>query len=109
MMHCTLAAFPQSRLRPCLSPFMNLTDTSFTLDPCHRAAEFQRKLAGLAQQLRDSGGETGEPKAQALFETAAEVLSGLGAAFAHYARQSERAMMEPVLDIGLRSPRQENL
>lgn len=88
---------------------MNLTDTSFALDPRRGAAEFQHKLAGLAQQLRDTGSETTELKAQALFETAAEVLAGLGTAFEHYSRQSERAMREPVADTAPRSPRQENL
>jgi hypothetical protein len=36
-----------------------------------------------------------EPKAQALFETSAEVLDGLRTAFRHYEGGAEAAMREP--------------
>lgn len=66
-------------------------------------------MESLIQELRDSGGKTEEAKAQALFETAAEVLGGLRTAFEHYAGQSERAMTEQAHALNSRSPRQENL
>jgi hypothetical protein len=48
----------------------------------------------LIAHLREDIGKVKEPKAQALFETAAEVLTGLRTAFEHYERGSEEAMRE---------------
>ena len=45
----------------------------------------------LIDHLRGDIGKMTEPKAQALFETTAEVISGLGTAFKHYAQKSENA------------------
>lgn len=88
---------------------MNETHTTSTSDPRQSAASFGQSLESLVQDLRESSGKTEEAKAQALFETAAEVLSGLRTAFEHYAGQAERAMAEQTPALDPRSPRQENL
>jgi len=48
-------------------------------------------LTEVAQHAREDVGKVDEPKAQALFETTAEVCAGLGRAFEHYEGQSEQA------------------
>ena len=45
----------------------------------------------LIEHLREDVGKVAEPKAQALFETSAEVLSGLVKAFNDYEKKSEAA------------------
>jgi len=45
----------------------------------------------LVDHLRGDIEKIDDPKAQALFETAAEVISGLDTAFEHYEEKSERA------------------
>lgn len=52
-------------------------------------------LEALTDHLRGDVKQFDEPKAQALFETAAEVLQGLHTAFDHYQHGSEEAMREP--------------
>ena len=50
------------------------------------------KLSELVGHLRADAETVSEPKAQALFETSAEVLFGLRTAFTHYQTGSEKAM-----------------
>ena len=64
-------------------------------DPRHHTAKIKGMLDELIQHLREDTGKIDEPKAQAVFETAAEVLAGLKTAFEHYERGSEAAMNEP--------------
>jgi hypothetical protein len=52
-------------------------------------------LEALTDHLREDATQFDEPKAQALFETAAEVLQGLHTAFDHYQQGTEPAMREP--------------
>ena len=52
-------------------------------------------LDEVARHAREDVGKIAEPKAQALFETRAEVLSGLATAFDHYDRRSEPAWKRP--------------
>jgi hypothetical protein len=61
-------------------------------DPRHHTAKVGRRLDELIAHLREDIGKVQEPKAQALFETGAEVLTGLRTAFEHYENQSEPAM-----------------
>jgi hypothetical protein len=49
------------------------------------------RIEELARHLRRDVEKVDEPKAQALFETTAEVLLGLCKAFEHYGQKSERA------------------
>ena len=59
-----------------------------------RVAAAKTMLEALESHLREDLTQFDEPKAQALFETAAEVLGGLHAAFDHYQRGSEPAMRQ---------------
>lgn len=49
------------------------------------------RIDDLVEHLRGAISETDDPRADALFETAAEVLLGLRTAFEHYERRSEEA------------------
>jgi hypothetical protein len=48
-------------------------------------------MGQLIEHLREDIGRIAEPKAQALFETSAEVLAGLVKAFDDYEKKSEAA------------------
>ena len=48
-------------------------------------------LQSVSDLLREDGTENGDPKAEALFETVAEVLDGLIKALDHYEHRSEKA------------------
>ena len=61
-------------------------------DPCHHVAKIHGLLEDVSRHCRKDVAEIGEPKAQAPFETTAEVPSGLQAAFEDYARGREREM-----------------
>lgn len=65
-----------------------------TTHPEEHVAKVRTMLEALTEELREDLTEFDEPKAQALFETAAEVLQGLQTAFDHYAHGSEAAMRE---------------
>jgi hypothetical protein len=67
-------------------------ETSSNPDPKFHARQIEGKLSELVDHLRSDTKKVSEPKAQALFETAAEVLSGLRTAFAHYETGAEKAM-----------------
>ena len=66
--------------------------TSSNPDPRHRVANVTKELGDLVQHLRDDLRNFDEPKAQALFETSAEVLLGLKKAFEDYGRNAEPGM-----------------
>lgn len=53
-------------------------------------AKIKGTLSELITQLHQSSHDVNEPKAQALFETSAEVLKGLLTAYIHYEHQSEQ-------------------
>jgi hypothetical protein len=58
--------------------------------PCHHTVQLKTRLQDLSQHMREDVAKINEPKAQALFETSAEVLDGLIKALDHYERSSER-------------------
>ena len=60
-------------------------------DPRAHVANIRGEFQELIQHLREDIEKVDDPKGQALFETAAEVLIGLNTAFQHYERKSERA------------------
>jgi hypothetical protein len=60
-------------------------------DPRAHTANIRKTFGELIQHLREDIKKVEEPKAQALFETAAEVMSGLDTAFKHYEEKSEEA------------------
>ena len=61
-------------------------------DPRHHTANIKAMLEDLVTHLRADTSKFQEPKAQALFETSAEVLTGLKTAFDHYEKGAEPAM-----------------
>jgi hypothetical protein len=65
--------------------------TSPENDPCHHTKKIKQRLNDLIQHLREDVEKVSEPKAQALFETTAEVLKGLATAYEHYDSKSESA------------------
>lgn len=55
------------------------------------AERIQGMLNEVVRHVREDVGKVDDPKAEALFETNAEVLTGLVAAYEHFARRSEEA------------------
>ncbi|MBP3983368.1 hypothetical protein J5837_02940 [Pseudoxanthomonas helianthi] len=60
-------------------------------DPRHHTAKIKGMLDALTEHLREDVGKVSDPKAQALFETSAEVLTGLKTAYQHFEQRSEEA------------------
>jgi hypothetical protein len=60
-------------------------------DPTVHTSAVAEKLGELRDHLRGDVDKVSEPRAQALFETAAEVLDGLRTAFVHYGEHKETA------------------
>jgi hypothetical protein len=60
-------------------------------DPKAHTANVRREFRMLISHLREDIDKVDEPKAQALFETAAEVLTALDTAFQHYEQKNEQA------------------
>jgi hypothetical protein len=63
-----------------------------TSDCKAHARNIQRMLTEIIDHVRADIDKVNEPKAQALFETSAEVLSGLRTAFEHYSTGAEKSM-----------------
>lgn len=59
--------------------------------PCHHTRKVMDRLSDLMDHLRRDVEKVDDPRAQALFETAAEVLGGLHNAFADYEKGDEAA------------------
>jgi hypothetical protein len=66
-------------------------ETITSKDPRAHAANVRNEFRELIDHLRGDIKKIDEPKAQALFETTAEVISGLDTAFKHYEETSEHA------------------
>ena len=66
-------------------------ETIASNDPRAHAANVRKEFRELIEHLRGDINKIDEPKAQALFETAAEVIGGLETAFQHYEEKSEEA------------------
>jgi len=62
-----------------------------TSHEAHETETTKRMLDNLIHQVRKNIGTVKEPRAQALFETTAEVLGGLKTAYEHYEQGSEAA------------------
>ena len=60
-------------------------------NPLHHTQKIKTRMRKLIEHLREDVGKVKEPKAQALFETSAEVLIGLVKAFDDYEKKSEAA------------------
>jgi hypothetical protein len=61
-------------------------------DPIHHTRNIKRMLTEVINHVREDAQKVNEPKAQALFETTAEVLIGLKTAYEHYETKAEPAM-----------------
>ena len=59
--------------------------------PIHHTRKIRARMRQLIDHLRKDVGKITEPKAQALFETSAEVLTGLVKAFDDYGGKCEEA------------------
>src|SRR5881392_2668888 len=66
-------------------------ETIASKDPRAHTANVRKEFRELIEHLRGDINKIDEPKAQALFETTAEVISGLDTAFKHYEEKSENA------------------
>jgi hypothetical protein len=66
-------------------------ETNASKDPRAHTANVRKEFRILIDHLRGDTEKIDDPKAQALFETAAEVISGLDTAFEHYEEKSESA------------------
>src|SRR5262249_26383139 len=66
-------------------------ETIASKDPRAHTANIRKEFRELIEYLRDDIEKINEPKAQALFETTAEVISGLDTAFKHYQAKTEDA------------------
>jgi hypothetical protein len=66
-------------------------ETIASKDPRAHTTNVRKEFRELIEHLRSDVNKIDEPKAQALFETAAEVISGLETAFKHYEEKSEEA------------------
>ena len=66
-------------------------ETIASKDPRAHTTNVRKEFRELIEHLRSDVNKIDEPKAQALFETAAEVISGLDTAFKHYEEKSEEA------------------
>jgi predicted metal-dependent HD superfamily phosphohydrolase len=60
-------------------------------DPRHHTAKLKRMLTETMEHARQDVAKIDDPKAQALFETTAEVLAGLKKAYEQYEQHSEGA------------------
>ncbi len=69
-----------------------MRESASNSDARHHIAKVDNMLGDLVRHLREDIQKFDEPKAQALFETSAEVLQGLQTAFAHYQRGTEPGM-----------------
>jgi hypothetical protein len=63
-----------------------------TSDPKAHARNIEQMLTEVIDHVRADVDRVTEPKAQVLFETTAEVLSGLRTAYQHYESGAEKAM-----------------
>ena len=68
------------------------TSTLETNDPKAHARNIEEMLTEVIDHVRDDVDRVAEPKAQVLFETTAEVLTGLRTAYQHYESGAEKAM-----------------
>lgn len=65
--------------------------TNQSSDPREHARNIREALNEIVQHTREDTQRVSDPKAQALFETTAEVLSGLAKAFEHFESKTEAA------------------
>jgi len=70
---------------------MTAIQTDRSSDPRQHTANIKRMLNEVVHHVREDVDRVDDPKAQALFETTAEVLRGLITAYEHYEGRTESA------------------
>src|ERR1019366_2900898 len=80
-----------SKEPPRLKEFATCMKHSSKNSTMHHTQKIKARMRQLIEHLREDVGKVTEPKAQALFETSAEVLTGLVKAFNDYEKKSESA------------------
>ena len=60
-------------------------------EPRHHTQKMQKALQDIRNHLRDDIQKVDDPQLKAMFETSAEVLSGLEKAFNDYEKKNEKA------------------
>jgi predicted metal-dependent hydrolase len=65
--------------------------TEQTSDPRYHSRHIRGMIDDLVNHVREDVGRVEDPRAEALFETTVEVLSGLRKAYEHYEKKSEEA------------------
>jgi len=63
-------------------------------DARHHTMKIAAEMRQLVSHLRGDAAKVQQPKAQAMYETAAESIEGLSKAFEHYEQGTEPAMRE---------------
>lgn len=63
-------------------------------DPRYHTDRIKGMMDDVKNHIREDIGKIDEPRAEAMFETAAEVLEGLIITFTHYEQKSEEAWRE---------------
>ena len=67
-------------------------------NPIRHTHKIKAQMLQIIKHLREDVGKVTEPKAQALFETSAEVLTGLVKAFDDYEKKGEEAWRKKPLE-----------
>jgi hypothetical protein len=60
-------------------------------DPRHHTAKLKQMLTEIMEHARKDVDKVSDPKAQALFETTAEVIAGIKKAYEHFEQHAEGA------------------
>lgn len=60
-------------------------------DPRHHTIRLKGMMTEVIEHAREDVAKVSDPKAQALFETTAEVLGGLVTAYQHFEQKAEEA------------------
>jgi hypothetical protein len=92
-LHCNAPYGNPSVLWPRLSPkhSSEVLALSANTDPKHHVQKMEQRLREIRDHLREDIGKVDEPQFKAMFETSAEVLSGLVKAFNDYEKKNESA------------------
>jgi hypothetical protein len=92
----TLHALVRKRVRPTLKPITKEHHMPDRMqydesDPRHHTIKIRETLNDVAQHAREDVAKVSDPKAQALFETTAEVIAGLAKSYDHFEQNAEPA------------------
>jgi hypothetical protein len=72
-----------------MSTEIDIPRSSDERDPHYHTARIAGMLNEIVRHVRDDTAKVDDPKAKALFETSAEVLTGLATAYRHFDEHTE--------------------